>query len=51
MVEVAIPMYENLGVHIAMTILGAIAAAVTPIPYVFFFYGHKIRSTSKYAPS
>lgn len=49
MVEVAIPMYQNLGVHYTMTVLGCISVLVTPVPYVFFYYGHKLRSFSKFA--
>jgi len=49
MVEVGIPFYENLGVHKTLTILGAISAAMVPVPYLLFIYGPKIRSWSKFA--
>ena len=48
MVEVAIPMYSNLGVHWTLTILGALAALMVPVPYLFYAYGEKIRARSKY---
>lgn len=49
MVEVMIPMYENLGVHYTLTVLACIAVAFTPVPYLFFRYGPWIRSKSKFA--
>lgn len=51
MTIVGIPFYENLGVHYTCTILGCIAAACTPVPYLFYIYGHKLRQKSKYAPT
>ena len=49
MVEAAIPMYENLGVHWTCTILGCISALMVPVPYAFYKWGHRIRARSKYA--
>ena len=49
MVVVGIPFYENMGVHYTLTILGCIAALFAPVPYLFFFYGERIRKLSKYA--
>ena len=49
MTVVGIPMYENLGVHRTLTILGAISALLVPLPYLFYVYGIKIRTKSKYA--
>lgn len=49
MVEVAIPFYRNLGVHWALTILGALSALLVPVPYLFYHFGTKIRARSKYA--
>lgn len=49
MVEVAIPMYKNLGVHWTLTILGCISVLLVPIPYAFYRFGPKIRAKSKYA--
>lgn len=44
-----VPMYENLGVHYTLTILACLSAALVPVPYLFYFYGEKVRSWSKYA--
>ncbi|KAI9725652.1 MAG: hypothetical protein M1828_002937 [Chrysothrix sp. TS-e1954] len=49
MVVVGIPFYKNVGVHYTLTILGCISTALVPVPYVFFRYGKKIRSYSRYA--
>ncbi|KAI9706157.1 MAG: hypothetical protein M1820_004918 [Bogoriella megaspora] len=49
MTIVGIPMYENLGVHYTLTVLGCISAVLVPVPYLFFKYGTKIRKHSKYA--
>ena len=49
MVEVAIPMYSNLGVGKTLSILGGISAGLVPVPYLFWIYGKTIRGWSKYA--
>jgi len=49
MTVVGIPLYQNMGVHYTLTILGSIAALLAPVPYVFYKYGPKIREKSKYA--
>ena len=49
MVIVSIPMYTNLGVHWSLTLLGCISALMTPVPYVFYKYGHLYRKRSKAA--
>jgi len=46
-----IPFYGNMGTHWTLTILGCINVLMTPIPYVFYRYGHKIRQRSKNAVS
>lgn len=51
MTIVGIPFYTNVGVHYTCTILGCIAAACTPVPYLFYIYGPRIRAKSKYAPT
>lgn len=51
MTIVGIPFYENLGVHWTLTILGAISAIMVPVPYLFYIFGEKIRSYSKFAAS
>jgi hypothetical protein len=49
MTVVGIPMYENLGTHWTMTVLGCISVLAVPIPYVLFWYGPNIRTRSKWA--
>ncbi|KAL5636342.1 hypothetical protein ACGC1H_004977 [Rhizoctonia solani] len=44
-------MYEQLNPRIASTVLGAIAAAMIPIPFVLKKYGEVVRRKSKYSPS
>ncbi|CAG8280557.1 unnamed protein product [Penicillium salamii] len=43
------PIYRSIGVHYTLTILGAISAAMTPVPYLLFMYGPRIRKHSRYA--
>jgi hypothetical protein len=49
MVEVSIPMYQNLGVHWTLTVLAAFSLVMTPVPFIFFKYGSKIRKYSRHA--
>lgn len=49
MTVIGIPMYENLGTHWALTVLGCISALAVPIPYVLYWYGPHIRKRSKWA--
>lgn len=44
-----IQMYHRLGLEWASTLMAFIALACCAIPYVFFFYGERIRKHSKYA--
>ncbi|KAJ6007280.1 major facilitator superfamily domain-containing protein [Penicillium herquei] len=46
---VGIPFYENMGVHWTLTILACISLLVTPLPYVLYHFGPKIRWGSQYA--
>jgi hypothetical protein len=48
MVMAARPMYEGIGVHWTMTLLGCLAAALCPAPFVFWLYGPKLRAKSPY---
>lgn len=48
MVEVGIPMYENLGVAWALTLLGILSAVLIPIPFSLFYWGPRIRQWSKH---
>ncbi|KFA80394.1 hypothetical protein S40288_10204 [Stachybotrys chartarum IBT 40288] len=49
MVMAARPMYEGIGVHWTMTLLGCIAVLLTPAPILFWLYGPKLRKKSPYA--
>ncbi|KAH9926318.1 MFS general substrate transporter [Epithele typhae] len=47
----ATQMYERLDARWASTLLGLLALAMTPIPFVLRRYGHHLRRRSKYAPT
>lgn len=47
---VAKPMFNNLGVGPAMSILGGIACLALPVPLIFMRYGLRLRRMSKFAP-
>jgi hypothetical protein len=47
---VAKPMFHNLGVGPAMSILGGVAAIAIPVPFLFMWYGLTLRKMSKFAP-
>ena len=51
MTVVGIPFYKNLGTHYTLTILGALAVLLAPVPYLLYLYGHRIRVKSNYAVS
>ena len=44
-------MFDGMGIEWASTLLGCVAAALVPIPVIFYLYGHKIRAKSAYAPT
>lgn len=44
-------MFNALGVNWASTLLGCVALILVPIPVVFWRYGAKIRTRSKFAPT
>jgi hypothetical protein len=44
------PMYEDLGNHWALTLFAFLSLIISIIPSVFYFWGPKIRSLSKYTP-
>ena len=44
------PMFKNLGVGPAMSILGAVATLALPVPFLFMKYGVRLRRMSKFAP-
>ncbi|KAF2100462.1 MFS general substrate transporter [Rhizodiscina lignyota] len=47
----ATAMYHNLGVPWASSLLGFLCAALFPVAVLFYIYGAKIRSLSKYSPT
>lgn len=49
MIIVSRPMYENLGVHWSLTILGGLSVVLVPVPFVLWKYGKKIREKSQFA--
>ena len=46
----ATPMFHNLGVPWAMSLLAFLCIALFPAPILFFIYGAKLRKLSKYSP-
>jgi hypothetical protein len=49
MVMAARTMYEKIGVHWTLTLLGCVALVLTPAPYVLFKHGAKLRGKSPHA--
>ncbi|KAI0050323.1 MFS polyamine transporter [Auriscalpium vulgare] len=43
-------MFEGMGINWAATLLGLVSLVLAPIPFLFYKYGPRIRSHSKYAP-
>lgn len=46
----AMPMFHNLGVGPAMSILGGVATLAIPVPFLFMKYGLALRKRSSFAP-
>lgn len=44
-------MYNRLGYQWASSLLAFLTVAMMPFPYIFFRYGKKIRSNSRFAKS
>lgn len=44
-------MFNGLGVNWAGTLLGCVALLLVPIPMIFYRYGARIRSKSRFAPT
>lgn len=44
-------MYEGIGINYGQTLVGCIAAVLVPLPFLFYFYGKKIRARSTFAPA
>ncbi|KAL3471207.1 major facilitator superfamily transporter [Aspergillus californicus] len=51
MTVVGVPMYDNLGTHWTLTILGIISAVAVPIPYALARWGPALRRRSRWAIS
>lgn len=51
MTIVGVPFYNNMGTHWTLTIMGCISVVMAPIPYILYFYGHRLRGKSKFAVS
>lgn len=49
MAEFSYPFYASLGPALTLTVLGALTAALVPVPYILFRYGQPIRRWSRYA--
>ena len=45
----ALPLYKNLGVQWATSLLAFLCVALLPAPFLFYIYGKRIRSWSKFA--
>jgi hypothetical protein len=45
----ASPMFHNLGINWASSLLGFFAIAMIPIPYLFYIYGRRIRARGKWS--
>ena len=44
-------MFTGLGIQWASTLLGCLALILVPIPILFWFYGHRLRQRSNFAPT
>jgi DHA1 family multidrug resistance protein-like MFS transporter len=49
MVIADMPMYEALGVHWTLTMLGCLGLVLTPLPLLFLEFGAKVRRRSSFA--
>ncbi|TVY59640.1 putative transporter, partial [Lachnellula suecica] len=47
----ATAMFHNLSVKWAGTLLGCLAVVFLPIPFLFYFFGERLRKNSAYAPT
>ena len=48
-VPASIPLYRALGVEWTLTMLACISLVLTPLPFLFYRYGHRIRKRSRNA--
>lgn len=42
------PMFHNMGIGPASSVLGGVAVVLIPIPYLFYVYGPRIRGRGKF---
>ena len=49
MVPASIPIYRALGIDWTLTMLGCISLVLTPLPFLFYRFGHRIRKRSRNA--
>ena len=47
----ATAMFHNLGVEWAGSLLGFLAVAFMPIPFLFYIFGERLRKLSRFAPT
>lgn len=45
MIPTSIPMYERMGIHWTLTMLGCFSVVLTPVPIIMWKYGSEIRKT------
>ena len=45
----ATPMFDALGIDWASSLIGFVAVAMIPIPFLFFFFGARIRAAGKWS--
>lgn len=48
MIHITDPMYNNLGIHWAASLLAFLSLIICAVPFVFYVFGPKIRSHSKF---
>ena len=44
-------MYKGIGINYGQTLVGAVAVVLIPLPFIFYFFGRKIRARSTFAPA
>lgn len=44
-------MFDGIGIDWGMTLLGCFSALFIPMPFIFYFFGKRIRARSKFAPA
>jgi hypothetical protein len=49
MVIAHMPMYEGIGVHWTLTLMGCLSLVLVPVPFLFWRYGCGIRGRSEFA--